>query len=141
MPRSLEVQIEHWNQNKLVSIVASQLVDSLTHQFPNGAAEPAPDHIRQALEAWQPTSAAPLAAPGLSAHGQGRAFDFQIERKGQIVAGLDAATARKQWDAVGWTRKLHAAVVASGKPFKGPLQSPYEPWHYAYTPARAVDQQ
>ena len=134
MPRSLESQLEHWNQNRLVGEVAKQLLDSLTHEFLILHGKPGPDRLRQALEGWRPVTAAPLAAPGLSAHGQGRAFDFQVERNGQIVAGLDAATARERWDAAGWTRKLHAAVVASGRPFTGPLQSPYEPWHYAYTP-------
>jgi hypothetical protein len=136
MPRSLEVQLEHWNQNKSVTAIALQLLDSLRRQFPERSPAPGPDQIRDALLEWHPPSAAPLAAPGLSAHGQGRAFDFQIEHGEQVVAGLDAAAARNQWDAVGWTRKLHAAVVASGKPFSGPLQSPYEPWHYAYSPAR-----
>jgi hypothetical protein len=26
-------------------------------------------------------------------------------------------------------------VSIAGKHFVGPLQSPYEPWHYAYAPA------
>jgi hypothetical protein len=97
----------------------------------------ATDRIRDALMGWNPRTAAPLAAPGLSAHGQGRAFDFQIERGGATVAGFDATAARRAWDAKGWTDRLHAAVVASGKPFTGPLHSPYEPWHYAYTPQRS----
>jgi hypothetical protein len=60
--------------------------------------------------------------------------DFAIARNGQIIAGMIAVSAHAQWDGAGWTRKLHAAVVASGNPFVGPLQSPYEPWHYAYKP-------
>jgi hypothetical protein len=79
--------------------------------------------------------AAALAAPGLSAHGQGRAFDFQIEHNGQVVAGTEAASARQRWDAPGWTQKLHQAMSKAGPHFTGPLVSPYEPWHYAYTPA------
>lgn len=135
MPRSLEAQLDHWNQNKSVALLAMKLVDSLGQQFRGALSSPGPAQVRRALMEWRPAGAAPLAAPGLSAHGQGRAFDFQIERRGQIVAGFDAESAGKQWDAAGWTRKLHAAVVASGEPFSGPLQSPYEPWHYAYTPA------
>jgi hypothetical protein len=137
MPRSLEVQLDHWNHNASVAAVAAQLVAALELQFPNGSVSADAAQLRQALIGWQPGSAAPLAAPGLSAHGQGRAFDFQIEQDGRIVAGLEASTARQQWDAKGWTRKLRAAVIASGKPFSGPLQSPYEPWHYAYTPSQA----
>jgi hypothetical protein len=135
LPRSLEQQLEHWNQNKAVAVVAAELAASLTRQL---LAQPvADDRIRDALMGWKPSNAAPLAAPGLSAHGQGRAFDFQIERDGQTVAGFDASAARRVWNAKGWTARLHAAVVASGKPFTGPLQSPDEPWHYAYTPRRS----
>jgi len=135
LPRSLEQQLDHWNENKAVAVVAAELAASLRRQL---RAQPvASDRIREALMEWKPSNAAPLAAPGLSAHGQGRAFDFQIERDGQTVAGFDATAARRVWDANGWTARLHAAVLASGKPFTGPLQSPYEPWHYAYTPQRS----
>jgi hypothetical protein len=136
MPRSLELQLSHWNDNNSVGSVAADLVASLERLFPKGAAPPSANQIRSALSDWKPRVAATLAAPGLSAHGQGRAFDFQIEHDGKTVAGFEASSARRQWDANGWTRKLHAAVAASGKPFVGPLESPYEPWHYAYTPGR-----
>jgi hypothetical protein len=137
MPRSLESQLSHWNENKSVGSVASALQASLTQQFPAGAAPASGSQIRQALSDWAPQVPATLAAPGLSAHGQGRAFDFEIEHDGKTVAGFDASSAHVQWDASGWTDKLHAAVAASGKPFTGPLQSPYEPWHYAYAPTGA----
>jgi hypothetical protein len=134
-PRSLEQQLEHWNQSSSVERVGLELAAAMSRQFP-AQTTPAAQQLRAALMAWVPSSAAPLAAPGLSAHGQGRAFDFQIMHYARSVAGFDAASARRQWDAAGWTRKLHAAVIASGKPFSGPLESPYEPWHYAYLPAR-----
>jgi hypothetical protein len=95
-------------------------------------AAPDPAALRAALINWTSGDAAPLAAPGLSAHGQARAFDLQIEHGGRISAGLGATSAREQWDAAGWTQKLHAAVAAAGERFSGPLLSPYEPWHYAY---------
>ena len=132
-PRSLEVQLAHWNENASVAAVSVALVQFLDRRFA-GNPSPATADIRDALVHWTPNSAAALAAPGLSAHGQGRAFDFAVARDGHIVAGLEAASAHSRWDDAGWTRKLHAAVAASGKPFVGPLQSPYEPWHYAYTP-------
>jgi hypothetical protein len=132
-PRSLEVQLAHWNENASVAAVSVALVQFLDRRFA-GNSSPATADIRDALVHWTPNSAAALAAPGLSAHGQGRAFDFAVARDGHIVAGLEAASAHSRWDDAGWTRKLHAAVAASGKPFVGPLQSPYEPWHYAYTP-------
>jgi hypothetical protein len=134
LPRSLEQQLDHWNQNRTVAKVGAQLAAALSRQFP-ATAVPDAAALRSALISWIPPFAAPLAAPGLSAHGQGRAFDFQIEQDGRPIAGFDAVSARQQWDAAGWTQKLQTAVIASGKPFIGPLQSPYEPWHYAYVPA------
>jgi D-alanyl-D-alanine carboxypeptidase len=134
-PRSLEIQLAHWNDNESVAAVAAALGEALDRSFAHSPA-PTAEALRDALAHWMPGSAAALAAPGLSAHGQGRAFDFAVIHNGSIVAGMVAATADSQWDSAGWTRKLHQAVVDSGKPFVGPLQSPYEPWHYAYTPAR-----
>jgi hypothetical protein len=135
MPRSLEQQLDQWNENVSVGQVALRLRATLESRFPPKSGSPDVAQLRDALVTWKPPVAAPLAAPGLSAHGQGRAFDFEIDRSGQTVAGFDAARARQQWDAAGWTRKLRAAVLASGKPFIGPLESPYEPWHYSYNPA------
>jgi hypothetical protein len=132
-PRSLEQQLSRWNENPGVGRVADSLERSLLRQF-TSTATPNADLVRRALLDWSPSVAAPLAAPGLSAHGQGRAFDFQIEHDGTIVAGLEVAYARRDWDANGWTHKLQHAVSASGRSFSGPLQSPYEPWHYAYAP-------
>lgn len=133
-PRSLEVQLAHWNENASVAAVAASLAHCLDLEFASSSA-PTADALRAALTRWNSATSAALAAPGLSAHGQGRAFDFAVTRGGGMVAGLVAATAHSQWDDAGWTRRLHAAVTASGKPFVGPLQSPYEPWHYAYAPA------
>jgi len=132
-PRSLEVQLDHWNENASVVTVSGALAQYLDRRFARSAS-PSAAGLRDAMVQWKPNSAAALAAPGMSAHGQGRAFDFAVARNGQIVAGLEAASARSRWDDAGWSRKLRAAVLASGKPFAGPLQSPYEPWHYAYTP-------
>jgi hypothetical protein len=134
MPRSLEVQLAHWNQNPSVGTVASALVTWLEQRFPAAGTPPDANALREALAEWQPRVAANLAAPGLSAHGQGRAFDFEVEHQGRLIADADAASARQKWDATGWTRKLHQAVIAAGNRLVGPLQSPYEPWHYAYTP-------
>ncbi len=132
-PRSLETQLAHWNENASVASVAASLVNSLDQRFADSDS-PTGKELRDALTHWTPDRAATLAAPGLSAHGQGRAFDFAVSQGQRIVAGLEADAAHAKWDGAGWTRKLHEAVVASGKPFVGPLQSPYEPWHYAYTP-------
>ncbi len=141
-PRSMETQLAHWNENALVGTAAQSLAVWLERRFSDDATAVKAADLRSALIEWQPGVAVPLAAPGLSPHGQARAFDFQIERGGQIVAGLDFATARQRWDEAGWTQKLRAAVSAAGDHFVGPLAWPYEPWHYAYpvtptTPAPA----
>jgi hypothetical protein len=133
-PRSLELQLAHWNENASVGSVAASLVESLEKRFGGGSRSPPAGELRAALIGWAPPVAANLAAPGLSAHGQGRAFDFQVLHDGRVIAGLDAAAAHRQWDAAGWTRKLHQAMDAAHGRFTGPLQSPYEPWHYAYNP-------
>jgi hypothetical protein len=132
LPRSLEAQIAHWNENRSVGIAAAALVASLTRQFAASAGAPDAAALRGALMQWQPPVAAALAAPGLSAHGQARAFDFQVERDGKVIAGIESASARERWDAAGWTEKLRAAVSSAGNRFAGPLSSPYEPWHYAW---------
>jgi hypothetical protein len=132
--RSLEQQITHWNENGSVGTTAAALLTDLERRFSDNPASLNGDELRKALIEWRPKIAASLAAPGLSAHGQGRAFDFQVEHGGQVIAGPNVATAHRQWDAPGWTLKLRAAVAVAGNHFVGPIQSPYEPWHYAYTP-------
>lgn len=132
--RSLEEQIAHWNADESVGAAAAALVASLEQRFTGAASIPNAEQLRNALLEWKPDVPVALAAPGLSAHGQGRAFDFQVERAGQVIAGVDVTRASQQWDAAGWTEKLRAAVKAAGDHFSGPLESPYEPWHYAYAP-------
>ena len=60
-----------------------------------------------------------LAAPGLSAHGQSRAFDFQVERAGVIVAGTDAEHTTRDWDAPGWTQRLKEVVTRTSTRLQG----------------------
>jgi hypothetical protein len=74
----------------------------------------------------------PLAAPGLSRHGQARAFDFSIRRGDQIIAGTETSRIPSAWDAAGWTARLRRAVLETSDSFSGPLQYPREPWHYEY---------
>jgi hypothetical protein len=133
-PRSLEVQIAHWNANESVGSAAAALVAALERRLVIDGYAPNPDQLRAALKQWKPDMPVALAAPGLSPHGQGRAIDFQIERGGQIIADTSLASATRQWDTEGWTEKLHSAVIKAGTHLAGPLESPYEPWHYSYTP-------
>jgi hypothetical protein len=62
------------------------------------------------------------------------AIDFQVMNGPQLVAGTDSRTTRGAWDEAGWTGRLQAAVESAGAGFTGPLQEPYEPWHYEFTP-------
>lgn len=135
--RSLELQITRFNTNKSVAKVAAALqeqalaeVDKPAYVSPERA--DSVERFKSFLTRWRPPTAAPLAAPGISRHGQLRAIDFQIMKDGAVVAPTDTATVKRNWDAPGWTKKLELA--AAGTNFRGPLQSPYEPWHYEYDP-------
>jgi hypothetical protein len=139
-PRSLELQIAHWNLDESVGTAAAALVAALEQRFTGNPSTPNTDQLQKALMEWKPSVATALAAPGLSAHGQGQAFDFQVERAGQVIAGVDVALASRQWGAEGWTQKLRAAVSVAGNHFAGPLESPFEPWHYSYVPRPATSE-
>ena len=135
--RSLELQIIRFNTNKSVGRVATTLyTQALAEIGKPGYGEPeqldAVARFKRFLADWRPPTAAPLAAPGISRHGQLRAIDFQIMKGAAIVAPTETGTVKRNWDAPGWTKKLQAAVEGSN--FRGPLQSPYEPWHYEYDP-------
>lgn len=133
--RSLELQLSRYNSNKSVERTARQLhksalaqVSRLDYGSPDEASSV--ERFRKFLTGWRPPTAAALAAPGISRHGQLRAIDFQIMKNGAIVAPTETATVKRNWDTPGWTEKLQAAV--SGSRFRGPLRSPYEPWHYEF---------
>jgi hypothetical protein len=124
--RSLDVQIERWNQNAGVERLSAKIERDVCSQ---SAAS-----LRDQLIAWRPSPPSPLAAPGLSLHGRARAIDFQVHQAGRIVAGPEIAKIADTWDARGWSRKLQTAVHGASNKFKGPLQTPNEPWHYEYSP-------
>jgi hypothetical protein len=135
--RSLELQVSRFNSNKSVERAANQLQKSaLAEVFRPEYGSPAEaesvERFKRFLTGWRPPSAAALAAPGMSRHGQLRAIDFQIMKNGAVVASTETGTVKRNWDAPGWTEKLQAAM--SGTRFHGPLRSPYEPWHYEYNP-------
>lgn len=135
--RSLDEQIEKWNSNPAVGAVADQLLAAARQQLAqstNSSATVRRTQFREFLIAWQPQAAAPLAAPGLSLHGRGRALDFQVQQGDRIVAGTDTATIAAVWIGQGWAQKLAAAIDAASGRFQGPLQQPNEPWHYEYRP-------
>jgi hypothetical protein len=126
--RSLGVQLERWNKHRTVGLLADELHAAALEAIGAGQG------LRQVLIDWQPSSAAPLSAPGLGLHGRARAVDFQIRQGERIVAGTEAASVATDWDAAGWTQKLQRAVERSALPFRGPLLSPREPWHYEHVP-------
>lgn len=135
--RSLELQISRYNSNKSVERAAYHLNKSawaevFRPEYVSPAEAESVERFKKFLSAWRPPTAAALAAPGISRHGQLRAIDFQIMKDGAIVAPTETATVKRNWDTPGWTEKLQAAM--SGTKFRGPLRSPYEPWHYEYNP-------
>lgn len=136
--RSLDEQIAKWNESASVARAADVLVRDAVAEFARApvvgsanAAEVA--RFARWLESWRPAASPTLAAPGLSAHGRGRAFDFQIREGTRIVAAADSSQIERVWDGEGWTERL-AAAVAKTEHFRGPLESPREPWHYDYAP-------
>ncbi len=136
--RSLELQLERWNANPRVAQVADELYSKLVREliereYPRQPEADSLERCRAFLIGWRPSVAAPLAAPGLSAHGQLRAVDFQVKHGERIVAGTSVAAVARDWLQQGWARRLEQAVSALGNGFTGPLQSPNEPWHYSYT--------
>ncbi|HEX8720613.1 MAG TPA: hypothetical protein VF736_08285 [Pyrinomonadaceae bacterium] len=134
--RSLDEQLSKWEEVDSVGRAGAELLARAREElaavsYPErpGAAEARrfEGFLRGAQTGATPT----LAVPGLSPHGQARAFDFQVMRGGQLVAGPSSPG---RWDADGWTAKLQDAVRRAGAKFSGPLASPREPWHYDYRP-------
>jgi hypothetical protein len=133
--RSLDVQIERWNNNASVDAAAQALLTELRQASAHWQSGTRADSLRNALAGWTLAVPVTLAAPGLSAHGQSRAFDFQVERDGVIVAGTDAEHTTRDWDTPGWTQRLKTLIARTSTSLHGPLESPREPWHYVYASA------
>jgi len=135
--RSLDEQLSKWNETESVRRAGEELLARAREEVAGasyGDDAKAPDvrrfgnFLRGATTRATPT----LAVPGLSPHGQARAFDFQVMRGAQLVAGTSGVEGA--WDNAGWTLKLQEAVARAGTKFTGPLASPREPWHYDYRP-------
>lgn len=137
--RDLEKQIRFWNENKSVQVAADQLLVDVLKELASPGYGDSPDatainRFRQFLKSATLKVAPTVATPGLSLHGQLRAFDFQVQRGSQLVAGTDSTTIDSVWEGQGWAKKVNAAVTAASNRFKGPLLSPREPWHYDFVP-------
>ncbi len=137
--RSLDLQLQRWNANQSVSKSAIALLAACETQleapgFPAVPRQSDLDRFAAYLRAWQPEPPPNLAAPGLSPHGQSLAYDFQIRKGADIIAGTEAGQVETVWKGQGWSARLADAVAAGSTRFKGPLLAPDEPWHYQYTP-------
>jgi hypothetical protein len=137
--RSLEAQLKNWNETKSVQVAAEDLFGAAGTEISRPPYKTVPDQkslasFERFLKNYKVVSPPTVAVPGLSPHGQLRAFDFQIKQGDKIIAGTNAAMLKDVWDGQGWTEKLRAAVTAASKKLTGPLASPREPWHYTYTP-------
>ena len=135
--RSLDRQIKNWNKSKSVLIPAIEILASWKETFGEDSGAQG-TFTEKAFWRWLNTYRRKhrpgLAAPGMSRHGQARAIDFQIMQDGKIIAGTNFGKIKSVWQAEGWAEKLKASIDTAGPSFKGPLQLPYEPWHYDYNP-------
>ncbi|MFT3807965.1 hypothetical protein [Arenimonas sp.] len=129
--RSLDLQLQRWNSNASVGKTADALAAAA-----RSVCKPGSESFAAWLAAWVPSPPPNLAAPGLSPHGQARAFDFQIKRGDVLIAGTDSQRIAQDWVRTGWTKKLERAVREASPAFVGPLRTPNEPWHYSYAPER-----
>lgn len=137
--RSVDLQLRRWNANPTVARVAEQLRrEARQHlidgRYPSNPDERALHRFGQFLTSWHSSLKAPLAAPGLSAHGRARAIDFQVQANNRIVAPTETAVVKRVWDGQGWSSRLQTAVRSASEKFRGPLLAPHEPWHYEYVP-------
>ena len=137
--RTLEAQIASWNSTASVAQASESLLAATEKELSAPAyQEPSDDASLRRFQNFLSNQNLPVtptvAAPGLSQHGQLRAFDFKIKKGNEIIATTESSTIKTVWDAQGWTRKLNAAVTAASRKFAGPLASPREPWHYSYVP-------
>jgi hypothetical protein len=136
--RSFDLQLQRWNSNPAVGVIAGRLQEAAARELSADAYPTHPDakaavRFANFLRAWRPTpAAAPLAVPGLSLHGRSRAIDFQIVHNGRIIAPTEVGKVHSVWERQGWASKL--ATVMRDTRFVGPLQAPNEPWHYEYAP-------
>jgi hypothetical protein len=135
--RSLDEQLSKWNEADSVARAGEELLARAREEvagssYGEGAGAAADVRRFEGFLRGAGTRVTPtLAVPGLSPHGQARAFDFQVMRGSQLIAGPSSPSA---WDDAGWTLKLQEAVGRASTKFAGPLASPREPWHYDYRP-------
>lgn len=133
--RSLEAQLQAWNENASVARAAARMQSNVARAvarpgFPRPGTAAGRAAFRALLVQYRPSPVPTLAAPGLSRHGRMQAIDFQVRRGAQTVAAPRASTAAGVWHAGGWSARLAESIRLSGVALTGPLRSPDEPWHY-----------
>lgn len=142
--RSLEEQLLLWETVASVGDAATELQEDALEALTLPSYGKAPDPVsierfRAFLHTWRASRWPTVTAPGLSLHGQGRAYDFQVlDKDGRTVAGTDTSRSGAVWDEQGWTENLSHAVHVASCNFVGPLRRPYEPWHYEYEAGPAI---
>lgn len=133
--RSLDLQIQRWNENVTVAAMADDLYRAACLQVASSLkVRTSQRRFGDFLVQWTPELPAPLAAPGLSLHGRARAVDFQVQKGDEAIAWPDTTTIQSVWVADGWARRLNASIKAASAKFDGPLTMPVEPWHFEYKP-------
>jgi hypothetical protein len=133
--RSLERQVRLWDGNSTVRKAASGLRSDVLEdlddddQFPDPPTGKSVPFFRDLLRGYPVSPEPTSAAPGTSDHGQMRAVDFVVMRtSGVEVAGTMSSSIPVVWKRGGWEAKLIAAAETTQ--LVGPLQHPYEPWHW-----------
>jgi hypothetical protein len=137
--RTLESQLRSWNRVGSVRLAAEELLDTCRTILADSAVRAMSDE--EAYEVFFPLFSTyetelltTVAVAGFSLHGRLRAFDFKIMKGRRTVATTSTSTIEDRWDEPGWTEKLKQAVTTASDKFKGPIEEPYEPWHYEYVP-------
>jgi D-alanyl-D-alanine carboxypeptidase len=132
--RSLAKQVALWCGNDGIFTAGQALVAAADKElqkplYPDTCTTAAMTSFVSFLKAFVPNPEPSNAAPGTSDHGRGVAVDFVVLQGSKTIADTTTATIDAKWTRPGWTTKLKAATA--GTKLKGPLQSPYEPWHWS----------
>jgi hypothetical protein len=134
--RDLPRQVRLWCTNGTVLQASAHLLpralrELAKHDYPEIPTSAGPIwRFKMFLRDYNPVPQVTSAAPGTSDHGQDRAVDFVVIKNGKTIAGTRGATEiiARDWEATGYGKALEKATKGTG--LEGPLDDPYEPWHY-----------
>lgn len=137
LARSLEEQVALWNTTGSIVVASTGLMKHtvrtmVKQDFPDTATKQSLAKFQTLIKNYAVRPVPTVAVPGMSDHGQLRAYDFIIWQGDKILAGSDGASIRNQWIGGGWSDRLRQIVYTASDRFDGPLESPHEPWHYTY---------